>query len=206
MRSLAAAILLLASASIASAGTVYEVTTTGATDTGSKNNGGDSIGQSFNSGTNTLLTSASLQINRDGLATATFTINLHLATGTFGQFLATGSALASATYSNSILSTDLQSFYDFTNLNWPLSPNTAYVLGIDSEPTASVKWTLNKSLVRDSTTGFMAGWVGYNAVVNSTADIDRHGATITAVPEPSTHVVVGAATAGLWLLMRRRGR
>lgn len=204
MRFVAPAILLLASISVASAGTVYEVNTTGATQVGSKNNGGDYIGQSFNSGTNTLLTSASLQINRNGLDPANFTLNLQLATGTFGQFFATGTALASATYSNSILSADLQSFYDFTDLNWALSPNTVYVIGINSEPTASVKWTLNQSAFPSSSTGFITGYVGYNAQRNNNVDDGLHGATVTAVPEPSSQVVVGAATAGLWLVMRRR--
>jgi hypothetical protein len=35
-------------------------------------------------------------------------------------------------------------------------------------------------------------------------DNGLHGATITAVPEPSTHLVVAAAAAGMWLMARRR--
>ena len=205
MRSFAAAVIL-ASASFATAGTVYEVNTTGATETGSKNNDGVYIGQSFNSGTNTLLSSASLEINRNGLAIADFSLKLHLATGTPGLYFKTGSAIRDITYSNSILSNSLETFYDFTDLDWPLTPFTVYMIGIASESTATVKWTLNQSATEDSSTGFITGYAGYNAQQGDSVDNGLHGATITAVPEPSTHVVVGAATAGLWVLMRRRSR
>lgn len=194
---------LLACSSGAWAGTVYEVDTTGATEVGSKNND-VYIGQSFNSGTNTLLTSASLQINRNELAVAGFTLNLRLAAGTPGNYLATGGALASGTYSNSILSQDLQSFYTFANLNWPLTPNTVYMIGIDGESDPSVKWTLNQSAVRNSSTGFITGYAGYNSQRNTVVDNGLHGATITAVPEPSTSALAAAAVAGLWLATRRR--
>lgn len=187
----------------ASAGTVYEVNTTGATETGSKNNENDYIGQSFNSGTNTQLTSASLQINRNGLAIADFTLALHLATGSPGSYFKTGSAIRDITYSNSILSPDLATFYDFTGLNWPLTPNTVYMIGITSESTATVKWTLNQSAVRTGSTGFITGYVGYNAQAGSNVDNGLHGTTITAIPEPAMSLV-GMAAAGLWLLARQR--
>lgn len=199
-----ATVALLLVAATASAGNVYEVNTTGATQTGSKNND-VYIGQSFNSGTNTLLTSASLEINRNGLVgTANFTLNLHEATGTPNNYFKTGSSLADATFSNSILSDTQFTFYDFTNLNWALSPNTVYMIGFASESTPTVKWSLNQSATKDSSTGFITGYSGYNAQEGGNVDDGLHGATITAVPEPSTHLVVGIAAAGMWLLSRRR--
>jgi hypothetical protein len=187
-----------------SAGTVYEVNTTGATQTGSKNNAGVYIGQAFDSGTNTLLTTASLQINRNGLSTANFVLELRAATGTPGNYLATGAVLASGTFSNSILSTSLDTFSTFNNLDWALSPSTVYMIGIASESTASVKWTLNQSATQDNTTGFITGYSGYNAQEGTNVDNGLHGATITAVPEPSMRLVVGIAATGLWLVARRR--
>ena len=198
-----ATVALLLVAATASAGNVYEVNTTGATQTGSKNND-VYIGQSFNSGTNTLLTSASLEMNSNGLAIANFTLNLHEATGTPNNYFATGSSLADATFSNSILSDTLFTFYEFTNLNWALSPNTVYMIGVASESTPTVKWSLNQSATKDSSTGFITGYSGYNAQESSNVDDGLHGATITAVPEPSTHLVVAAAAAGMWLMARRR--
>jgi len=200
-----ATVALTLVAAIAFADTVYEVDTTGATAVGGKNNDGVYIGQSFNSGTNTLLTSASLEINRNTFSIANFTVNLYAATGTPNNYFKTGSSLADATFSNSILSDSGQTFYDFTNLNWALSPNTVYMIGIASESTATVTWTLNQSAIKNSSTGFITGYAGYNAQVGD-AGVDNglHGATITAVPEPSTQLVVGAAAAGMWLLARRR--
>jgi hypothetical protein len=203
-RALFATVVLTFVTSVATANTVYEVNTSGATQTGSKNNSGVYIGQAFNSGTNTLLTSANLEINRNGLGIADFTLNLHAATGTPNNYFKTGSSLADATFSNSILSDSLATSYQFTNLNWALSPNTVYMLGIASESTATVKWTLNQSATKDSSTGFIAGYSGYNAQEGSNVDNGLHGATITAVPEPAMHFVVGAAAAGMWLMTRRR--
>lgn len=194
---------LLLVAATAFAGNVYEVNTTGATQVGSKNND-VYIGQSFNSGTNTLLTSASLEINRNGLAIANFTLKLHEATGTPNNYFKTGSSLADATFSNSILSDTLFTFYEFTNLNWALSPNTVYMIGVASESTPTVKWSLNQSASKNSSTGFITGYSGYNAQEGSNVDNGLHGATITAVPEPSTHLALGIAAAGMWLMARRR--
>lgn len=191
----------LGSAGLASAGTVFEVTTTGATQTGSKNNSGVYIGQAFNSGSNTLLTAATLEINRNGLNPGNFTLNLHLVTGSPNAYFKTGSSLASLTLSNQVLSTDLQSFYTTPALNWTLTPNTVYMLGIDSENTATVKWTLNQSVTRDSSTGFITGYQGYNAQEGSNVDNGLHGATISAVPEPST--VALAAIAGVAAILVR---
>jgi len=199
-----AAACLLTTASLAHAATVYEVNTVGATQTGSKNNSGVYIGQSFNSGTNTLLSSASLEINRNALAIADFTLELRATTGSPGAYFATGGALASGTFSNSILSDSLATSYTFTNLNWAMSPNTVYMIGIASESTATVKWTLNQSATQDSSTGFITGYSGYNAQEGTNVDNGHHGATITAVPEPSTSTLVGVAAAGMWLIMRRR--
>jgi len=199
-----AAACLLTTASLAHAATVYEVTTVGATQTGSKNNSGVYIGQSFNSGTNTLLSSASLEINRNALAIADFTLELRATTGSPGAYFATGGALASGTFSNSILSDSLATSYTFTNLNWAMSPNTVYMIGIASESTATVKWTLNQSATQDSSTGFITGYSGYNAQEGTNVDNGHHGATITAVPEPSTSALVGVAAAGMALIMRRR--
>ncbi len=201
-RLFATAALILVAA-VASADTVYEVNTTGATTLGSKNND-VYIGQSFNSGTNTLLTSASLEINRNALAIANFTLNLHAATGSPNNYFKTGNSLADATFSNSILSDTQFTFYDFTNLNWALSPNTVYMIGFASESTPTVKWSLNQSATKNSSTGFITGYSGYNAQEGSNVDNGLHGATITAVPEPSTHLVVAAAAAGMWLIARRR--
>lgn len=198
------AILLAAASSFAAAETVYSVNTTGATQTGSKNNGGVYIGQSFNSGTNTLLTTASLQINSNALTTGTFNLNLHLATGSPGNYTKTGNSLFVNTYSNSILSTSLGAFYTFDNLNWALSPNTVYMIGIPSETVASVKWTLNQSGTQDASTGFITGYSGYNSQDGSSVDNGLHGATITAVPEPSGLAAAGLTATGLWLLARRR--
>ncbi|MEI6339614.1 MAG: hypothetical protein WCQ57_13685, partial [Verrucomicrobiota bacterium] len=61
VKKLFATVALILAATVASAGNVYEVNTTGATTVGSKNNAGVYISQSFNSDTNTLLTSASLE-------------------------------------------------------------------------------------------------------------------------------------------------
>lgn len=194
---------LLLVAATAFAGNVYEVNTTGATQVGSKNND-VYIGQSFNSGTNTLLTSASLEINRNGLAIANFTLKLHEATGTPNNYFKTGSSLADATFSNSILSDTLFTFYEFTNLNWALSPNTVYMIGVASESTPTVKWSLNQSASKNSSTGFITGYSGYNAQEGSNVDNGLHGATITAVPEPSTHLALGIAAAGMWLMAQRR--
>ena len=199
-----ATVALILAATVASASNVYEVNTTGATSSGSKNNSGVYIGQSFNSDTNTLLTSASLEMNRNGLSIANFTLNLYAATGTPNSYFATGSSLADATFSNSILNDTTFTFYDFTNLNWALAPNTVYMIGIASESTATVKWSLNSSATKDSATGFISGYSGYNSQEGSNVDNGLHGATITAVPEPSTHLAVGLAAMGMWLLARRR--
>jgi hypothetical protein len=166
VRFLVAVIAWSAAASAATAETVYEVNTTGATQTGSKNNSGVYIGQAFNSGTNTLLTTASLQINREGLATADFTLNLHLTTGSANAYFKDGNSLAAVTFSNSILSTSTGAFHQFTNLNWTLTPN--------------------------------------NAQEGTNVDNGRHGATITAVPEPSTVVALGVAATCLVAALRRR--
>lgn len=207
LASLFAAMTVMALApSIATATTLYEVNTTGATATGSKNNGGVFVGQSFDSGTTTLLTSASLEINRNGLATADFTLQLFAATGTPGNYFKTGGVLASGTFSNSILSTSLDTFYTFNDLNWALSPSTVYMIGIASESTASVKWTLNQSATKDTSTGFITGYSGYNSQEGTNVDNGLHGATITAVPEPSATAVVGAAAVGMWVMMTRRKR
>jgi len=204
VKKLFATVALILAATVASAGNVYEVNTTGATTVGSKNNAGVYIGQSFNSDTNTLLTSASLEMNRNGLSIADFTLNLYAATGTPNNYFATGSSLASATFSNAILNDTTFTFYDFTNLNWALTPNTVYMIGIASETTATVKWSLNSSATKDSATGFIAGYSGYNSQEGVNVDNGLHGATITAVPEPSTHLAVGLAAVGMWLLARRR--
>ncbi len=205
MRTLITAALFMASAAVASAGTIYEVNTTNATQTGSKNNSGVYIGQSFNSGSNTLLTSAKLQINANDLAVGDFILNLHAAAGSPNNYLKTGSTLVSATFSNSILSQSLGSFYEFTGLNWAMSPNTVYMIGIASESSATVKWTLNQSATKDSSTGFITGYSGYNAQEGSAVDNGLHGATITGVPEPSTWAMAVAAMAcGGYALSRRR--
>jgi hypothetical protein len=78
------------------------------------------------------------------------------------------------------------------------------MIGVASESTPTVKWSLNQSATKDSSTGFITGYSGYNAQESSNVDNGLHGATITAVPEPSTHLVVGIAAAGMWLLARRR--
>lgn len=188
------------------AGTVYEVTTTGATQTGSKNNSGVYIGQAFNSGTNTLLTAATLEINRNGLGVGNFTVNLHLTTGGSGAYYKTGSSLAALTLSNSVLSDTLQTSYTLNNLNWALSPNTVYMIGIDSESTATVKWSLNQSATKDSSTGFITGYQGYNAQAGGNIDDGLHGATISAVPEPPTIGLAGVAGAAALLVSRWRSR
>jgi len=186
---------------LVSAGTVYEVNTIGATTVGSKNNSGVFIGQSFNSGTNTLLTAATLQINRSGLATANFTLTLHQATGVAGDYTMAGPALGSLTMSNAALSETEQDFYPFSGLNWPLTPNTVYMIGINSESTATVKWTLNQSAVQTGSTGFITGYSGYNAQKGGGIDNGLHGATISAVPEPQTFAL--AAIAGVAAMLVR---
>lgn len=191
-------------AGLATAGTVYEVNTTGATQTGSKNNQGVYIGQAFNSGTNTLLTAATLEINRNGLAIANFTLNLHLAAGSPNAYFTTGSSLASLTLSNSVLSDNTQTFYTFPSLNWSLTPNTVYMLGIASESTATVKWSLNQSTTKDSSTGFITGYQGYNAQEGSNVDNGLHGATISAVPEPPTVALAAMAGLATWLVRFRK--
>jgi hypothetical protein len=192
-----------ANADTSPADTVYEVNTF-ATPTSSKNNAGVYIGQSFNSGNNTLLTSASLQMNRNGLSIANFTLNLYAATGTPNSYLATGSSLADATFSNSILSDTTDTFYDFTNLNWALTPNTVYMIGIASETTATVKWSRNTSASRDSSTGFITGYSGYNAQVGvNVFPNGLHGATINAVPEPSALSFLAVGLGGLAMIRRR---
>jgi hypothetical protein len=187
----------------AAASTVYEVNTATATQTGSKNNGGVYIGQSFNSGTNTLLTTASIEMNRNGLSIANFILELRAVTGTPGNYLATGAALASGTYSNSILSDSLATSYTFTNLNWSLTPSTVYMIGVASESTASVKWTLNQSGTQNSSTGFITGYSGYNAQEGTNVDNGLHGATITAVPEPASLMMLAAGAAGIAAIRRR---
>lgn len=209
MRTSITFLLLLAALGLqttARAEVVYEVNTTGATQTGSKNNSGVYIGQAFNSGTNTVLSSASLQINRDALAIGNFTLNLRATTGSPGSYFAAGTALASAQYSNSILSETLGTFYTFTALNWALSPNTVYMIGIDSETTATVKWTLNQSGTRDSGTGFITGYSGYNAQEGDNIDNGLHGATITAVPEPSSLAMVALSMLAAAAVHRFRRR
>ena len=196
----------LALPNFARAETVYEVTTVGAQTIGSKNNSGTYIGQSFNSGSNTLLTTASLEINRNGLNPGNFTLNLYLATGSSGAYFKTGSELASMTESNSVLSTTVQTFYTFNNLNWSLTPNTVYMIGINGESEATVKWNLNQSTTKTGSTGFIAGFAGYNAQVGGGIDDGLHGATITAVPEPSTTALGLLAGVGVWMArLRRRG-
>ena len=190
-------------AGLATAGTVYEVTTAGATTIGSKDND-VFIGQSFNSGTNTLLTAATLEINRNGLATGNFTLNLHLTNGASGAYLITGSSLASLTLSNAVLSEDTQTFYTFPNLNWVLTPNTVYMLGINGESTATVKWNLNQSATQSGSTGFITGYSGYNAQKGGGDDNGLHGATISAVPEPPTVALAAMAGIATWLVRFRK--
>ena len=193
-----------ANADTSPADTVYEVNTLDATMRGSKNNQGVYIGQSFDSGDNTLLTSATLQINRQGLAIGNFTLNLYAATGFSSNYLkAYSSPLYSANFSNSILSETLWSYYDFTNLNWDLSTQTVYMIGIDSESTATVKWSLNKSTSQSSSTGFITGYSGYNAQEGMNIQNGLHGATIIAVPEPSALSLLAVGFSG-WAMMRRR--
>lgn len=205
----AATLLIAASPMAASGGIIYEVNTTGATETGSKNNNGVYIGQSFNSGANTLLTSAQLQINREGLSVANFTLTLHAVTGSASNYFTTGSALASGTYSNSILSETLGTFYEFANLNWAMSPNTVYMIGISSASEATVKWTLNQSGTQSTSTGFITGYAGYNSQEGSSKDNGLHGAVISAVPEPSALAIAlaGLALGGssAWRRRRRAG-
>lgn len=205
-RLLVAVVSLLLATPFASAGTVYEVNTTGATTIGSKNNGNAFLGQSFNSGSNTLLSSASLQINNEGLGVENFTIGLYHVIGSPGVYLATGTSLASATFSNSILSGSGQAFYTFNSLNWNLSPNTVYMFGIEAANPDSVKWTLNQSATKDNSTGFITGYSGYNAQAGTNVDNGLHGATITAVPEPSTYTIVltGIAYGGFSTWRRRK--
>jgi hypothetical protein len=188
---------------VATAATVYEVNTATATQTGSKNNSGVYIGQSFNSGTNTLLTTASIEMNRNGLSIANFVLELRAVTGTPGNYLATGAALASGTYSNSILSDSLATSYTFTNLNWSLTPSTVYMIGVASESTATVKWTLNQSATQNNSTGFITGYSGYNAQEGTNVDNGLHGATITAVPEPASLMMLAAGAAGIAAIRRR---
>ncbi len=190
---------------VSTADTVYEVNTLNATQVGSKNNAGVYIGQSFDSGDNTLLTSATLQINRQGLAIGNFTLNLYAATGfPSNYFKADSSPLYSANFSNSILSETLWSYYDFTNLNWNLSTQTVYMIGIDSESTATVKWSLNKSTSQNSSTGFITGYSGYNAQEGMNIENGLHGATIIAVPEPSVLSLLAVGLGGLAMMQRRR--
>lgn len=206
MRSLlTAAALLLAASTVNADMIVYEVVTTGSSTNGSKNNGGAFIGQSFNSGTNTLLTTATLEINREGLGDGDFTLTLHATTGAANAYFSTGGALASGTFSNTILSSTSATSYTFNNLNWAMVPNTVYMIGISSEPAATVKWTLNQSSTKNSSTGFITGYSGYNAQAGGNVDDGLHGATISAVPEPSTSAmaIVGLAC-GAWAVWRRR--
>jgi hypothetical protein len=181
-----------------------QVNTTGATRTGSKNNQGVFIGQSFNSGANTLLTSATLEINRNGLGTANFTLKLHAVTGSPNLYLKSGNALVSATFSNSILGDSLATSYEFTNLNWAMAPNTVSMIGIASEDTASVKWTINQSATKINSTGFITGYTGYNAQEGSNVDNGLHGATISAVPQPSTCITGLTGLLALGLGIRNR--
>ena len=67
-------------------------------------------------------------------------------------------------------------------------------------PTPSAR----RDTTKDSATGFISGYSGYNSQEGGNVDNGLHGATITAVPEPSTHLAVGIAVAGIWLLARRR--
>lgn len=196
----------LLATSFTSAAIVYEVPTVGATQAGSKNNTGDYIGQSFNSGTNTLLTSASLEINRNVLAIADFTLELRATTGSPGDYFATGAPLASGTFSNSILSNSLATSYTVTNLNWALSPSTVFMIGIASGSTATVKWTLNQSGTQNSSTGFITGYSGYNAQEGTNVDNGHHGATITAAPEPVIGAMVAVGSGIAWLMAKRRRR
>lgn len=199
-----AIVVVLGSSHLAFAGTIYEVTTAGATQDGSKNNQGVYIGQSFNAGTNTRLTTATLEINREGLATGDFTLNLHLTTGSAGNYFKTGSTLASVTLSNTVLSGTTQSFFTFPTLNWALTPNTVYMIGIASESTATVKWSLNQSATQDESTGFITGFTGYNSQEGTNKDNGLHGATISAVPEPTTAALLVTAGVVPWLVRRRR--
>jgi len=189
---------------VSPADTVYEVNTSTATQVGSKNNQGVYIGQSFNSGDNRLLRSANLQINREGLAIGNFTLNLYATTGSPNNYFKAGSLLQSANFSNSILSETLWSFYDFTNLNWNLSTQTVYMIGIDSESTATVKWSLNQSASQSSSTGFTTGYSGYNAQDGTSVDNGLHGATINTVPEPSALLLLAVGLGGLAVMRRCR--
>jgi hypothetical protein len=188
---------------LATAGTVYEVNTTGATETGSKNND-VYIGQSFNSGSNSLLTAATLQINSGTFAIGNFTLNLHATTGSPGAYFKDGSTLASLTLSNNVLSTSNGAFYTFSNLNWAMQPNTVYMLGIASESTPTVRWTLNQSATKNNSTGFITGYQGYNAQEGSNVDNGLHGATISAVPEPPTVALAAMAGIATWLVRFRK--
>jgi len=119
-------------------------------------------------------------------------------------YLKSGNALVSATFSNSILGDSLATSYEFTNLNWVMAPNTVSMIGIASEDTASVKWTINQSATKTNSTGFITGYTGYNAQEGSNVDNGLHGATISAVPQPSTCITGLTGLTGLGLGIRNR--
>jgi len=78
------------------------------------------------------------------------------------------------------------------------------MIGIASEDTASVKWTINQSATKINSTGFITGYTGYNAQEGSNVDNGLHGATISAVPQPSTCITGLTGLLALGLGIRNR--
>ena len=189
------AFLTLAIASLLRAQTIVYQVLPGS---GSKNNAGVLIGESFATGsTATSIKSLDIYVNASALSAGNFTLSLYSVTGSPGSYTPTGSALFSNTYSNTILGATAGTHYLFDNLSWSVAGSTSYLVAFESSPSATVKW---QSALSTDTANLLVGTSDQNRYASTTGVIlgSFHAMTVTtsAIPEPSTY----AAFAGLVVL------
>lgn len=160
----------------------------------SKNNAGTFIGQSFTSGaTADFIQSLDMYMNSNALGVADFTLSLYAVSGTAQNYAPTGGSLHSLTFSNSILNSVIGTHYLFEDLNWSITGSTTYMVGIESAPTASVKWQASATSLPEN---LLVGTDGQNRYANGgVVSGSLHAMTVTtaAVPEPSAYAFVAGA-------------
>lgn len=199
--------LFLLTAAAGRAQTFVDYQVTGGS--GSKNNAGSLIGQSFTTNASaTAISSLNLFVNRNLLADANFTLSLYATSGSAGAYVPSGGALFSQTFSNTILSESTGTSYTFSGLNWSVAGSTTYLVAVESSVAAAIKWTVNTGTGGD-VASLISGTSGQNRYFSSgspgAGTLFAMTATTTSIPEPSTYAALaGAAAMSLALLRRRR--
>jgi hypothetical protein len=160
----------------------------------SKNNAGTFIGQSFTSGaTVDYIQSLDMYINSSLLGVADFTLSLYAVTGTAQNYVPTGGSLHSITFSNSILESTVGTHYLFEDLNWSITDSTTYMVGIESETIASVKWQASATSLPEN---LLVGTDGQNRYSNAgvvSGSLYAMTVTTAAIPEPSAYALIAGA-------------